>query len=158
MVRAGSRAGRLSVFLMILAGCGRQPPSRVYQVEGKLLVGEAPAANASIAFHPLDGKRSSTCSVATTHPDGSYCLTTYGTADGAPEGEYVVTVIWHNVTVPIDECACPNPTEHDRLLGIFADRTSSSLRATVRPEQNDITIRVPDIDRIFGRKSSAPLP
>lgn len=118
-----------------LAGCGQSAPPAVavYPVEGQLIVSGVPAGSAQVAFHPV-GDGSAAISVGLTGPDGRFRLTTRITHDGAPAGEYAVTVFW-----PIDGCSCDDPA-HDRLKGAYADRAKSSLRATVRPETNTITI------------------
>src|SRR5262245_6999914 len=114
---------------------------KVYPVEGRLLVSGKPAGNARIVFHPVEPGNSALYPVGVTQPDGSYRLTTYATGDGAPAGEYIVTVIWPHEAIPIDECDCVDPVTHDRLCGLYADPTRSPLRATIRPERNEITLQ-----------------
>jgi hypothetical protein len=56
-----------------------------------------PAADALVVFHPTDPafeKQIGGKPLATVRPDGSYTMTTYAPDDGAPEGEYGVTVEW----------------------------------------------------------------
>lgn len=141
---------RASTFGFILtwavAGCdpnGLAEPSApavaVYSVEGTLTVAERPGANARIAFHPVGGGE--LVPVGSSAPDGSFRLTTRTTGDGAPEGEYVVTLLWLLEGLSIDECACTDLTIHDRLHGLYADAKTSTLRATVRPGANRIELR-----------------
>lgn len=113
----------------------------VYAVEGRLLVADKPAANAALAFHPIRATTASVhCPVAMTRPDGTFQLTTHRLNDGAPAGEYVVTVIWHDPSKPVDECACEDPAIHDRLCGLYADPGKSPLRSVVKPEKNQIQL------------------
>lgn len=129
--------------LMGLAGCGdgRGPVHLVY---GKLMVDGVPAANASLAFHPLGSTDPiAPRAVGTTNPDGSFHLTTFVSDDGAPAGDYVVTVIWHDLSKPIDECGCEDLTVHDLFRGADADAAHSSLRATIRPGLNNIKVEAP---------------
>lgn len=130
--------------LALVAGCQSQDTSnnrvKVYPVEGKLNVLGRPAGNAHVAFHHVDKDRiGGLCPVGVTRPDGTFQLITYGGNDGAPEGEYVVTVIWPNESVSVDEC-CADPLNLDRLQGLYFDPAKSTLRATVRPERNEITL------------------
>lgn len=111
----------------------------VYPVAGKLVVLDRPAANAHIVFHPLD--KTSTggrTPVGVTGADGTFRMTTHAHDDGAPAGAYAVTVLWINDAIPFDPCG--DPVSHDRLCGAYLDPAKSPLRATVRPEHNEITL------------------
>jgi len=59
------------------------PVSGVVKYQGK------PVPNGSIAFHPVAGGRQA---MGLIQSDGSYTLTSYEQGDGAPVGEYQVTV------------------------------------------------------------------
>ncbi|MFO0844252.1 MAG: hypothetical protein U0797_17960 [Gemmataceae bacterium] len=122
-----------------LLGCGGRP--QVHPVEGKLLVGGRPAANARLAFHPLGGGASGArVPVATTWEHGTFRLTTYASGDGAPAGEYAVTVVWPDDSLALDECA--DPVAHDRLAGSYSDPARTTLRVTIRPGRNEVPLRV----------------
>ena len=97
------RIGAPGFFLLALAlsaaGCGQSDPSLkpVYPVHGSLFVKGKPAKGAVVMFHPLPleaGKPTALTSRGTASDDGSFRLTTYNTDDGAPEGEYAVTIYW----------------------------------------------------------------
>jgi hypothetical protein len=83
----------------LACGKGRLP---VNPVHGRLLVDGQPAAHAQVAFHPVgnDGPEA-------VHPfgqvddRGEFTLSSYVRGDGAPEGDYKVTVAWYLAT--------PNP-------------------------------------------------
>lgn len=139
---ARSLAPVLAASVLFAAGCARGDAGAariaVHPVGGKLLVADRPAANARLAFHPVGG--GGLRPVGVTGPDGGFALTTYSSGDGAPEGEYVVTVLWPNDTLPADECEIVNPANHDRLGGLYLDPAKSELRATVRPGRNEITL------------------
>lgn len=144
--------------LLSLAGCGRAKTELLCQVTGKLLIDDQPAANASLAFHPVTVNPAikSYCPVAVTQADGTFRLTTRSTNDGAPAGEYSVTVVWPDHTLPFDECACEDLIKHDRLRGRYASRTQSPLRVMIRPECNPIdltamTAASVESDKLTGR-------
>jgi len=63
---------------------------------------------------------------------------TYSLGDGAPEGEYAVTVLWIDPMSPYDECG--DVTLHDVLKGRYLDATQSTLRASVVPGSNEIKV------------------
>jgi len=113
----------------------------VYVVEGKFLVQDQPASNASVALHPVQSKSSNLiCPVGITQADGSFRLTSFNLHDGAPAGEYVATVLWHDPSRPVDECECIKLADHDLLYGKYLDAETSALRVTVLPRQNQITL------------------
>jgi hypothetical protein len=99
---------------------GRRPSAepRLYAVEGNVLVNGEPAENLNVAFHPLDGGRNLFCPVGRTDSKGTFHLTTRLGEDGAPAGEYSVTLVWPDGL--IDECECVDPALHDRLKGLYA--------------------------------------
>ncbi|MEZ6035318.1 MAG: hypothetical protein R3C17_19670 [Planctomycetaceae bacterium] len=122
-------------------GCEDIPSRQVFRVDGRLFVDGNLAANANVAFHPLDPmKTQGRCPVGTTRQDGSFELTTYSMHDGAPPGEYAVTVTWLDDSMPEDECECPDVLLHDRLLGKYADPRTTTLWVTVLPGENQVNI------------------
>ena len=86
MLRFGSR---LSVGLigLCLASCGQENPRKpVYPVHGKVVDKDGkPATGALLVFHPLGGDADSNNPTARVEKDGSFALTTYDDADGAPK-------------------------------------------------------------------------
>jgi hypothetical protein len=55
-----------------------------------------PAVGALVVFHPVDPARAKTGGnpFGKVRDDGTFALTTYAEGDGAPEGEYGVTIDW----------------------------------------------------------------
>ena len=77
-----------------LTGCGKvndQLP--VIPLQGKVTHKGKPLANALVALHPVNptDPRATTCR-ATTDAEGNFSVSTYNANDGAPAGEYKVTV------------------------------------------------------------------
>src|SRR5215218_2643991 len=66
----------------------------LYAVEGKVLVDGEPAENVNVAFHPLSGDKTFVCPVGRTNSRGIFRLMTRSDGDGAPAGEYSVTLVW----------------------------------------------------------------
>ena len=140
--------GYVLLSLALVPGCASREAGdnrvKVYPVEGKLLVLGRPAGDATLAFHAVDKDRTGgSCPVGMTRADGTYRLMTYSQDDGAPEGEYVITLYWPHDPQLVSgvACACSELTTHDRLFGRYADPATSQLRATVRPEQNQIILQ-----------------
>jgi hypothetical protein len=69
-------------------------------------------------------------------------------ADGAPAGDYRVTLVWPDGL--IDECDCPDPILHDRLKGLYAKADQSKFQATVRSSSNSFWFNAqrPSNDRL----------
>lgn len=137
----GPRCGRshwlvLSAAALMLSGCsskkieGRKP---VFPVRGKLLVGDQPAPGAMVIFHPAGGSFDAERPFAHVGPDGSFSLTTYQASDGAPEGEYRVTVEWY---ASADRDA-PGPWPNV-LPSKYARPESSNVRVRVAQGPNEL--------------------
>lgn len=83
----------------LVSGCG---PSEkrvpVTPVSGKVSFnGEAPVG-ATILLHSSSSDERDYVPTATVAQDGTFKVTTYDEADGAPVGEYVATITWPKVT------------------------------------------------------------
>jgi len=74
-------------------GCSRTDRVPVYPVTGRVLLDSKPLPNATVFLHPQGGG-TGLRPVGHTRADGTFDVTTYETADGAPVGEYRVTVTW----------------------------------------------------------------
>ena len=129
-----NRCRRTAVLFALLAtlGCGPAAPpfeSRpTFPVEGKVLVAGQPAEGVQVFLHPQDAAQRGKPR-GMTDAEGRFRLRTYHDGDGAPAGEYTVTVYWpapDNSSVPVEDQLPP-----DRLGGQFMNPNNSSLRATV---------------------------
>jgi len=124
-----------------LAGCGGQDAG-LHPVVGRMTCGDVPVANASLGFHPAGAaSRGAPCPVGRTQADGSYQLTTRSAGDGAPPGEYVVTILWPDDSKEIDECECVDLLNHDRLHGRYANAATSPLQVTIGAGPNRLNFR-----------------
>ena len=106
----------------------------LYAVEGKVLVNGEPAENLNVAFHPLAGDTNLFCPVGRTNSRGIFHLMTRSDGDGAPAGEYRVTLVWPDGL--LDECECPDPALHDRLKGLYAKADQSKYQVRVGSSGN----------------------
>lgn len=130
-----------AIILLLAAacgGCGQAPreTAAVFPVEGRFTVNGKPAGGALVSFIPLtapaEGRRAIP-SQARADANGVFQLTTFHTADGAPEGDYKVTLYWPApspaaTTSANDDDAVLGP---DLLRGRFASADKSNLRARV---------------------------
>src|SRR5262245_33897119 len=142
---AGSGVGRGAAVVLLLgllapgAGCGSGRRA-VHPVRGQVFAGKdkKPATGAMVMFHPVrpdDGPVYKPNGYV--DGQGRFTLTTYEEGDGAPAGEYVVTLEW----LPPRKSAFA-PEGSDRLKGAYRDPKTSNLRFAV---QAGVTNEVPAI-------------
>lgn len=110
----------------------------VFPVHGKVQVNGRPAAKAEVTLHPksplVDAAGRAIFPHAIVKADGSFDIETYADADGAPAGEYVVTVIWPKVTVEGGE----EVFGPDQLLGHYNHPTKPAATVVVEEHENNI--------------------
>jgi hypothetical protein len=91
-------AAAFTVLVAMIVGCGRSDRATVYPAEGQVLWYGKPLAGAHVVFYPKqtsDGKP--IAPRAQTGSDGRFRLGTYDADDGAPEGDYAVTVHYYPI-------------------------------------------------------------
>lgn len=117
-------------------GCGSTQPTEarkpVHPVRGQVLVGGKAAVGAFVLFIPAlePPNTPDPRPRATVNEDGSFALSTYGAEDGAPAGEYLVTVTWSG----------PGSDDQDKLGGRYGNRATTPLKATVKEGPNEIPV------------------
>jgi hypothetical protein len=107
-------------------------------------------AKAVVAFHSADESDRSTPAHATADDEGNYVLYTYRPDDGAPAGEYIVTVFWpgpRSRAAPKPDSPDPEDSGQtgtvDKLKYKYATVGVSKLRAKVEPHDNAIDFNLP---------------
>jgi hypothetical protein len=133
------------IFLVLIAclgpGCfwksDRLPVNRV---GGSVLVAGKPAVGAKLFFHPVDAGFNPRAlrPFGEVAEDGTFELSTYLADDGAPEGDYIVTVYWPAPRKPAkgkfeDESLLP-----DRLKNVYSNPRTSKLRAHISRGDNHL--------------------
>jgi hypothetical protein len=123
-------------------GCGdRTPRIPVFPTGGTVLSAGRPAANAIIVFHPVGptatpaGGQEIASSATETDEEGRYRLTTYMADDGAPAGDYVVTVLPHAPSVE-DGDGRVRPPAVSAALARYTDPATSPFKASIKPGDN----------------------
>jgi hypothetical protein len=98
------------------------------------MINGQPPAGALVQFHAAGEKPD----VRNSRPwgvvqdDGTYRLSTYEQGDGAPAGEYVLTITW-----PWD---VSKPSFEDRLNHVYASPERSKWRLTVSEGDNELPL------------------
>lgn len=142
--------------LLAMPACGpKEFHHPVYPAGGAVTYRGKPVENAAITFHPADpatialpdGKQGPEIAHPTTRTDadGKFALSTYYTDDGAPAGDYRVTILWAPQTLAVGKKKAPDGDEEvaphqaasrpkDKLGGKYAGPETSPLRASVKPD------------------------
>lgn len=105
----------------------------VHPVTGTLKVKGEPAYGAYIVFHPTDdvGMTKGNKPFARVKDDGTFIITTYLSDDGAPVGDFNVSVIWPENP----ESRGPSP---DRLKGRYAKPEESGFQAHIESSTEEL--------------------
>jgi hypothetical protein len=120
----------LPLLLAALAGCGGAAHDPVYPVHGQVLFQGKPAAGAQVVFHPVGKIDPTVRPSGQVDSTGKFTLTTHAAGDGAPPGEYEVTVeLWVSKN--------DNPAVN-QLPWRYQQARSSGLRATVTAGESQL--------------------
>jgi hypothetical protein len=118
--------------------CSRGPT--LYPVHGQLLQNNHPVAGALLTFHRQDADINTIPPTGMTDEDGTFTVET-GSNEGAPAGEYVVTVINPKV-VRSAEKKTPSmgnkPVSEDSFKGAYAQVSNSKLRVEIKKGNNEL--------------------
>lgn len=121
-----------------LVGCGSgQDPNRLptFPASGQISFQGKPVPGAFIVLHPK-GANSSDEVVrprAQVKDDGTFELTSYETGDGAPAGDYVLTVQWHKFVKHGNDVA-PGPNVLPRIYA-SPDKSPVTVKIAEGPNQ-----------------------
>lgn len=133
---------QLASVLALLAFAGACGDSReaLHPVSGVVTYQGQPAAGARVVLVSATPKemkgKDAAIPAATADAQGKFRITSFVEGDGAPAGEYAVTVTWIEVLKPSNDPE--SQIERDRLKGKYVDPTTSGLKATVAPGDNQL--------------------
>ena len=135
-----SRAGRLigvavlAAVILPVVGCGQGSKSQVavHPVQGAIQFRGLPMEGAFVSLHPKSATNGVPTPRATVAKDGTFTVSTYEGNDGAPEGDYVVTVQWYRpIRVGNDLVGGPNV-----LPAKYASVQTSDVQIRVAAAEN----------------------
>jgi hypothetical protein len=127
----------LTLVVVYAVGCGQAPEGTLVAVHpalGKITFKGQPIPGAMVTLHPKTATADVPKPHANVDKNGEFALSTFNGGDGAPEGEYVLTVVWYK---PIkngpDIQAGPNviPPKYSRP-------ETSDLQIKIAAGQNDL--------------------
>jgi hypothetical protein len=123
----------LSVTVFLGLSCGKKQLP-VFEVRGQVLYEGKPVSAAFVALHPLEETPTGVIRPsATTDKDGWFVLSSYHAEDGAPAGDYAVTVEWRKTTV-VDGDLVLGPNV---LPARYSKPATSGLRISVQRGSNE---------------------
>jgi hypothetical protein len=157
--RAGGRLLAAGALAALLFGCGGNKGPRLYPVKGFVRINGAPAKDVNVMFTPVappEAGATPLSPAAVTGEDGSFRLMSFQPGDGAPAGDYLVTVIY-----PMNRFN-KHLSGIDRLRDRFTNPKTSGLTARVEPTSNDLppfdlkadVLPLPTVDPVKLRKKS----
>jgi len=119
-----------------VAATNRKP---VNPVHGTVYFEGTPTPNAVVTFFLIDKdtKRFTRSADGMAEADGTFSLSSYVANDGAPVGEYAVTVVWPDPY--IDRESKPGP---NLLPDRYAKADTTPLRATVKAGTNEVVLEM----------------
>lgn len=132
---AGGRLLAAGALVSLALGCSGKKGPVLYQVKGSVRINGEPAEGVDISFTPvapIEGLDRPLAPLGITGKDGTFRLMSFKPGDGAPAGEYQVSITY--------------PMSHfnkwlsgvDRLKGKFADPKTAGLTAKVEPKSNEL--------------------
>jgi hypothetical protein len=137
----GSASRQLTLALLLAglvaaAGCGEETAATtpVHPVRGTITLKGQPTPGAIVALHPKTPLGDVPTPRANVDKAGNFSVSTYAGGDGAPAGEYVVTVQWYKpVKNGPDVVAGPNVVPRK-----FGTPATSTLFVTVAAGDNTL--------------------
>jgi hypothetical protein len=139
LIGNGMQLALMGAMLLVAAGCGSADNRpAVYQTTGKISFKGAAPAGAVVALHPKDQAALEGRSVVPSglvKPDGSFDLTSFAPSDGAPPGDYVLTVEWHKTSSGSEENRVLSPN----LLPVqYSKPQTSPVVVTIAEQPNEL--------------------
>lgn len=138
--RPGRRHGvglvAAAVCAIAIAGCSDAKPARtpVHPIKGTITFKGQPIPGALVALHPKTPLEGTPRPRASVNREGGFEVSTYDGGDGAPEGEYTLTVIWYKPIKNGDDVVSgPNV-----LPAKYGRPESSDLTISVKPGENSL--------------------
>jgi hypothetical protein len=124
---------------LLATSCARDRRKPTFPVRGQVLYEGNPTPEALVIFHPLnDPDPRAMRPLGRVGADGRFTLTTYRAGDGAPAGDYAVTVSWQKEVdrqgLPVEERKNDEP---NLLPDRYGKPGTSGLRVHVEAGANE---------------------
>jgi hypothetical protein len=133
--------GLLSLVLVLHCGCQTKSERAVHPVSGRVVHQGRPVSNALVVFHDtraLEEVKDMPIPRATTGGDGAFQLMSYHPGDGAPVGEYKVTITAPTAVPKEGETRESGGNDADRFGGRYADPETTPFSVEVQEGENKL--------------------
>lgn len=128
LMRIPISAGRAAAVAaaLLAASCSKDNFHPVYPVSGRVLVDGEPAADCLVFLHRTfdDDHPRRVSPYGTTDATGVFKINSYSVGDGAPAGEYVVTLEWRERSGLLGQ----NHDGPDKLGGAYANKETNRTK------------------------------
>ncbi len=125
----------VAVLAVSLAGCGGDGKPATFPVTVTVTYKGKPAPGALVVLHPSDAAREKALGgkpFGKVKPDGTLAITTYSEGDGAPEGDYGVTVQWNEAAKSMLSLGEEGSGTRDKLSGRYGDPRAPKFKFTIK--------------------------
>jgi len=142
LTRQATRVVALALAALLCSSCNHG--KTLYPVSGEVFYEGQPAAGALVVLHPVeDNSPSAIRPSGYVEDNGKVSFTSYLTpsrvvGDGAPPGEYIVTISWLPGDVKEYLSKHPSSTLPDKLGSRYSQPDRSNLRAKVREQPTEL--------------------
>ena len=127
-----------SGFVLLFSGCqGNDSSLPVLPYEGEVKINGKPISGATVIFHAKKTGEQFVLPSGTTDGSGKFRLTSNKEFDGAPEGDYAVTITWVKPVLNAVKSLDGDETVRNFLPAYLANPQTSGLVASV---QKDLSI------------------
>jgi hypothetical protein len=144
-------------------GCGKKSAPAikgaklpVFPVKGKLMMDGKPMGFATIMFNPVTKFPQGAAQLqprAIADENGDFTVSTYGSGDGAPAGDYKITISWKGEEA-MDTPDSGRGELEEKVPGAYQSARTSKIRVKVKEEPN--TFETWDIAQLEANVSSTP--
>jgi hypothetical protein len=132
--------GGICVLVCLCSACSKSDRTPVYPARGQVLFEGEPIPHALVVLHPVNAdNKEAPRPQGKVNADGAFTLSTYDAGDGAPAGEYAVTVQWLLSPASKGKSYEDSPPVN-RLPARYARPQTSGLRIQIAQGSNDLPV------------------
>jgi hypothetical protein len=121
-------------FTLLLSGCQGTESSPALPYEGEVKINGKPISGAMVVFHSKKTGEQVVSPSGTTDETGKFRLTSNKEFDGAPAGEYAVTITWFKPVTPGNKVREGDGVVQNYLPAYLANPQTSGLVASVQKD------------------------
>ena len=126
----------IAILAVVFSSCTRNTHPPLYPVQGMVTVQMKPAKNAVVVLRPISpGPLKDLLPHAEVSPDGVFRIGTYAANDGAPAGDYIVTITW---PASRTDPKTGDVISEDLLMGRYNHPAKSQWTITIKPGNNEL--------------------